>query len=92
MGFLGVGAPLGWSDSLPYQAAVKRRGIRQFLQLLRQFKDYQGSVKWGDEIGRSELRTLSANFFLSAALSVYAFKWPAFFLLKVGGQLYVCFL
>ncbi|KAL8270185.1 hypothetical protein Esti_005860 [Eimeria stiedai] len=50
MGYLGVGEPLGWAESLPYQAAIKRRGIRQFLQLLRQFKDYEGSVKWGDEI------------------------------------------
>ncbi|KAL8434551.1 hypothetical protein Efla_000067 [Eimeria flavescens] len=50
MGFLGIGEPLGWAESLPFQAAIKRRGIRQFLQLLKQFKDYQGSVKWGDEI------------------------------------------
>lgn len=50
MGYLGVGEPLGWTESLPYQAAIKRRGIRQFLQLLKQFKDYQGSLKWGDEI------------------------------------------
>ncbi|KAL8455250.1 hypothetical protein Emag_000920 [Eimeria magna] len=50
MGYLGVGQPLGWAESLPYQAAIKRRGIRQFLQLLRQFKDYEGAMKWGDEI------------------------------------------
>ncbi|XP_026191737.1 glutamate--cysteine ligase catalytic subunit [Cyclospora cayetanensis] len=50
MGFLGVGEPLDWHSSLLYQAAVKRRGIRQFLQLLKQFKDYEGPLKWGDEI------------------------------------------
>lgn len=50
MGYLGVGEPLDWAESLPYLAAIKRRGIRQFLQLLKQFKEFQGSVKWGDEI------------------------------------------
>ncbi|CDJ41646.1 gamma-glutamylcysteine synthetase, putative [Eimeria tenella] len=50
MGFLGLGEPLSWNESLPYIAAIKRRGVRQFLLLFKQFKDFQATQKWGDEL------------------------------------------
>ena len=51
MGFLEVGVPLQWSDSLPFCAYVRQHGIEQFLALYHKVKGRVNDVlKWGDEI------------------------------------------
>lgn len=56
MGFLATGKPLSWSESLPFISAIKRRGIRQFIQLYNEYKDFRTPLKWGDEVGEISTR------------------------------------
>ena len=57
MGFLEVGVPLSWWDSLPYIAYVREHGVAQFIRLFNSVKGRTNDVlKWGDEV-RSGLHT-----------------------------------
>ncbi len=51
MGFLEVGVPLSWWDSLPYIAYVREHGVAQFIRLFNSVKGRTNDVlKWGDEV------------------------------------------
>ncbi|PFH38557.1 glutamate-cysteine ligase, catalytic subunit domain-containing protein [Besnoitia besnoiti] len=53
MGFLEEGTPLTWRESGRYRQTVKRRGVREFIKLFKQFKDDRcdpHDLFWGDEL------------------------------------------
>jgi len=58
MGFLGLGAPYEWKDSLDdgIMAWVREHGIEQFLAMWEKVKDLESAeLKWGDELEYSIL-------------------------------------
>ncbi len=51
MGFLELGVPLHWRDSLLYAAYVRRHGVEQFLATYHKVKGrVNDKLKWGDEV------------------------------------------
>jgi glutamate--cysteine ligase catalytic subunit len=51
MGFLAVGTPLTWKDSLKYHNYIKRHGVQQFLKVFERVKGRSNDVlRWGDEV------------------------------------------
>ena len=51
MGLLTAGKPLTWEESLKYLQYVKDHGIKQFINIWREYKDIDDyPAKWGDEI------------------------------------------
>jgi len=64
MGFLGLGAPYEWGDSLEdgVLAWVREHGIEQFLAMWNKIKDLESTeLKWGDEIEYSILTIDEVN-------------------------------
>ena len=51
MGFLELGIPFSWIDSLEWVAYVRTHGIQQFLHVYDNVKEREGDrLKWGDEV------------------------------------------
>ena len=51
MGLLTVGTPLEWSDIKNYVDLIHEKGIIQFINLYKRFKNQKNDcLKWGDEI------------------------------------------
>ena len=51
MGFLEVGEPIDWPDSLDVIGYIREHGIQQFLNLYNRVKAIEGdSLLWGDEV------------------------------------------
>ena len=51
MGFLELGVPLHWRDSLLHTAYVRRHGVEQFLATYHKVKGrVNDKLKWGDEV------------------------------------------
>jgi glutamate--cysteine ligase catalytic subunit len=57
MGLLTVGTPLNWSEIKQFSDLIKRKGIKQFLNIYNRYKTHENdSLKWGDEIEFSILK------------------------------------
>jgi glutamate--cysteine ligase catalytic subunit len=51
MGLLTLGTPLEWSEIKQYVDLVHQKGIKQFINLYKSFKDQKNDcLKWGDEV------------------------------------------
>lgn len=51
MGLLTKGTPLPWSEVKQYADLIRKKGIKQFINIYQQLKDRTNdSLKWGDEI------------------------------------------
>lgn len=51
MGLLTVGTPLNWPETKKYADLIRKRGIKQFINIHRKIKDRKNDcLKWGDEV------------------------------------------
>lgn len=56
MGLLTEGSPLTWEETKALSKHVQDHGIEQFINQFQRLRDRQGdSLKWGDEVCRSEI-------------------------------------
>lgn len=54
MGLLTVGTPMDWDETKQYADLVRKKGIKQFLNIHRKVKDRKNDcLKWGDEVNYS---------------------------------------
>lgn len=50
MGLLTVGTPLSWADTKKYADVIRKRGVKQFINIHHKLKDRKNDcLKWGDE-------------------------------------------
>ncbi|CAF0923570.1 unnamed protein product [Brachionus calyciflorus] len=51
MGLLSIGTPLDWENTKKYADQIRKRGVRQFINIHRKIKDRKNDcLKWGDEV------------------------------------------
>ena len=51
MGLLTVGTPLEWHEIVQYVDLIHEKGVKQFINLYKRFKDEKNDcLKWGDEV------------------------------------------
>ena len=51
MGLLTLGTPLNWTDSKKIADIIRKRGIKQFINIHHKLKDRKNDcLKWGDEV------------------------------------------
>ncbi len=55
MGLLSVGKPLNWQETKKYADQIRKRGIKQFINIHRKLKDRKNDcLKWGDEVSNKK--------------------------------------
>jgi glutamate--cysteine ligase catalytic subunit len=51
MGLLTVGTPLSWQETKKYADLIRKKGIRQFINIYTKLKERENDcLKWGDEV------------------------------------------
>ena len=51
MGLLSVGTPLDWTNTKKHGNQIRKRGIKQFINIYHKIKDRKNDcLKWGDEV------------------------------------------